>query len=202
MKIYLVRHTETFGNLENRFNGITESDYTEKGLAVKEKVIDYFKKLNTRESFDTIYTSPISRARKIADDIGVFLDLKPKIVEDLKEFNFGIFEGLKISEAQELYPDEFNNWMQDYINVEISGGDSFVKKSKVLHKWLKIVSNLNNSSIIIITHGAVIRSLLAYFLDLDLEDSWHFDIPLGGICEIEFKNDYGILKQLIDIENL
>lgn len=200
MKIYLIRHTETFGNLDKKFNGITESEYTQKGLRVKEKLINFIQ--NKDFECNQIYTSPISRAKNIASDIGIFLGLEPIVIDELKEYNFGIFEGLSPKEAQDQYPIEYDNWMNDSLNYVLENGESFTEKAKILHKWLKNVLKSKYSSIIIVSHGAVIRALLSYLLNLDLKDTWHINIPLGGILEIEFNHDFGILNTLIDLEKI
>ena len=59
-KIYLVRHTETVGNVEDRFVGRTDFDITERG----EKYIDEFTERLKNVKFDKAYSSTSLRTRK------------------------------------------------------------------------------------------------------------------------------------------
>jgi len=64
MKLILVRHPETEANYHKLYIGQTESQYTDKGKAQVEKIlneIDY--------TVDVIYTSPMSRCKLLSEEI-------------------------------------------------------------------------------------------------------------------------------------
>lgn len=203
MNIYVIRHVETEGNVTRSFNGITESDFTDYGLYMKNLLEEDIKKADNYEHFDKIYTSPIKRAKVIADEIGETLKIEVETVPELKEFNFGIFDGKLPKEVEEEYPEIFKAWINDHLYYRIPEGDSFIEKYVEVRAWLKEILKSGDESIILVTHGATARCVLAYLIDISLEASWHFDIPLGGYCKIKYENDYGVLQALTtpDYEN-
>ena len=99
MRFYFLRHPETRANERSLIYGWGNYDYTEKGEEMFREILprmdDY--------DFDRIYTSPLDRARKLAEAIGARRD-KPVIVEErLKEMHYGILEGMPYPEAVSLH---------------------------------------------------------------------------------------------------
>ena len=194
MNLYLIRHVHTYGN-EGRFNGVSESEFTPKGLKMKEILVDYFSDLARRVKFDRIYTSPIKRAYLIAEDISLRNHIPLTCVDALKEYNFGIFDGLKIEEARKLDEKVYFEWLNNHLYYKIPKGESYLEKYQDSTNWIKEILKENLDNVLIVTHGAVIRCLISYLLDLRLKDGWHFDVPLGGFCLINYENNYGTLKE-------
>lgn len=197
MKYILVRHVETFGNTEHRFNGHTESDYTERGLQMKALLEKELIKLNNRLLFDKIYASPIKRAYLIGERLAHSLKLPLITDERLKEFNFGIFDGLTVEEAQKKDPVLFEQWMADYNYVALPEGDDYCTYHKRISSFLdEKKAEHEDKNILIIAHGGTVHSLLVNLLDLPLDSKWHFQIDLGSIAVIECIEGYGMLQSL------
>lgn len=194
MKFLLVRHVETTGNAEDRFAGVTETEYTKNGekqfLILTERLKDY--------SFDSIYTSPISRARKIAEKVAQSQNKKVIIKNELKEMNFGIFENLTFAEINEKHNKHWLNWEKDFINFELPQGDSLYNFHHRIAEFVDSIKTEEGTSLIV-CHGGTIQSILTHLLDVPLENRWHFHIPLGGLAEINYSNDYGMLMKLISL---
>lgn len=196
MRFILVRHVETVGNIEHRFNGHTESDYTERGLRMKEILIDALCALNEKSPFDRIYTSPTLRAKKIAEAVGKRIGLG--VIEDdvLKEFHFGIFDGLTAKEAREKTPDVWEQWMADYTFFPLPGGEQAVEYHERQSRWLSQLDASPEDVILVVGHGGTVHGLMMNLLGLPLIEKWHFDIPLGGIVIIDVTEGFGVLRRL------
>lgn len=197
MNIVLVRHVETYGNVEKRLNGITESDYTERGLGMKLKLEEELININDGMPFDRVYVSPISRARKIGEAVANSLSI-PLVLEDrIKEFNFGIFEGLTAEEAEALNPEIWQLWVDDYNHIQIPEGDQYdvyhEKIGGLIDEWK---ASHGDENILVVGHGGSVQSLLVQLLDLPLGARWHFKIELGGIVTIESNDGYGMLTSI------
>ena len=82
MKIYLLRHGETEYNAEKRYQGQRDIPLSAKGRAAL-----------CRADFDpdVVYVSPLTRARQTA--AALFPQARQIVVPDLREMNFGSFEG-------------------------------------------------------------------------------------------------------------
>lgn len=197
MKFVLVRHVETQGNVAHRFNGFTESEYTAHGLSMKAQLVDALIKQHEKEPFELVLASPTLRALHIGEEFskatGVPLITNPALME----FNFGIFDGLTPKEAEEKNSEAYFRWMNDHLNVEIPEGDSYRGKYAQTAAYVHTLTTAyKDKKLLIISHGAVLRCMITAFLDMPLEAGWHLDMALGAICEIEYEDDYGILKKL------
>ncbi|WP_066498335.1 histidine phosphatase family protein [Abyssisolibacter fermentans] len=188
MKLILVRHVETVANFEQRYIGHIKSEITEKGMKQLEALVSKLDELD----FDSIYTSPMPRARII----GQRINRKIPIIEDgrLKEMNFGVFEGLNFKEAQNKHKAVWNEWTKDYINYKLPKGESLIQVQERVKDFIKSLDD--NGTYLIITHGGIIHCLLTYLLDLDIDKRWHFKIGLGAVIELEYNNGYGIMLSM------
>jgi broad specificity phosphatase PhoE len=188
MKFILIRHGETYANVEQLIYGTTHSEFTKKGI----KQIDYIMKYVQSVNVDYVYSSPLDRTKVIADNIGQLINKKVILVEQLSEMNYGIFEGLTPSIAKKRYPNEYNQFMNDYKDYIIPEGENIIDFDNRVIEFLDDVKDINGTSVIV-THGGVIRTSIMHLLNLRSEDRWHFKILPGMIVEIEYKNGYGTL---------
>ncbi|MTI68923.1 MAG: alpha-ribazole phosphatase [Firmicutes bacterium] len=191
MKLILIRHVETIANYQKKYIGSTKSDYTNRG---KKQIIKILKGIEN-EKVDKIYSSPLPRAFKLANKISNKLDKDIEIQNALKELNFGVFENKTYKEVKAEYENEWNEWINDYINYKIPKGESLKEVYKRVSSFLDSLKE-SNKTFLLVTHGGIIQTILTYLLDLNINDRWHFKIPPGSIVEIEYKDNYGILTKL------
>jgi uncharacterized phosphatase len=145
----LLRHGQTDWNIEFLLQGVTDIPMNETGI----EQIKMAAKAIKAEDWDIVLTSPLSRARQTAEIIADHVGF-PKIVEKelLIERSFGEAEGLS-----------HEQWRARYSNLdEIPGGESrsqLAKRSKLLLDT--VAAELMGKKVLAISHGALIRSLLA-----------------------------------------
>lgn len=89
--LLLVRHGETEWNKLGKFQGCTDIELSKDGINQAENL-----KLKLNEEFDVIYSSPLKRAYETAKILAKDKDIT--ILEDIREINFGEWEGLTISQ--------------------------------------------------------------------------------------------------------
>jgi len=161
MKIYLIRHGQTTGDVEDRYGGAYNDELTEKGkIQTKElgnKLID--------SDIQVLFCSPMIRTKQTAEILKSKLDCDIKIIKDLKERNKnGILTGMTKGEATAKYP-ELVEKLKDYRN-QIEGAESqddFVERIK--KAFDKITNNSNYSTIGIVTHGGPIWAIFTDILN-------------------------------------
>lgn len=104
MKLYFVRHGRTLWNLEGRFQGASgDSPLLPESIDTLKQLGQYLKEI----PFDAIYSSDLPRAVKSAEIIQSQL-LAPcplKSIPNLREWQLGKLEGLKIATLNAIYPD-------------------------------------------------------------------------------------------------
>lgn len=196
MRWVLVRHVETVGNVEKRFNGVTESPYTEFGLAMKEQLVTKLTADHKETPFDRIFASPIKRAWQIAEAVGEEAGLTPVSEVRIKEYNFGIFEGLTAAEAQAKAPEHWQAWMADYNHYPLPGGDLYEVYHRSIGEFIAEVRGSGAENVLVVAHGGSVQSLLVQLLGLPLDDRWHFAVHLGGIAVIAENEGFGMLESL------
>lgn len=191
MEFILVRHVETTGNYENKFVGITEVEYTERGKEQFVQLTDALKEYKV----DQIYSSPISRALKIAKKVGEDTLTDVKVISELSEMNFGIFEGYHFQDILKEYKEHWDDWQKDYLNYHIPKGDSLQSFHNKVISFINTIKE-EEGSCMIVCHGGTVQSIMTHLLDLQVLDRWHFHVPLAGIVEISYTEGYGMLKTL------
>jgi alpha-ribazole phosphatase len=169
MEIYLIRHTAVDveqGVCYGQKDVELAETYPEELISVKENLKDV--------EFDAIYSSPLSRAKKLANDI--YPD-KAEEDERLMELNFGDWEGKAWDDIKDP---NLEKWMDDFVNRKCSNGESFVMlRDRVADFWKELKGKEYNK-VAVFTHGGVIRTIQALEKNIKLEDSFNEPTPAFG----------------------
>jgi len=172
--LFLVRHGETFFNLENRIGG--DSPLTENGKAQARKLADRFK---DRE-IPIIFTSQKARTIQTAEPIR---DIQQNcVIFPLNEFNeidAGVCECMSYEEIEQKMPQVFLARKQDKYGYVYPQGEGYVSMKARINQGIKkaLFLSSNSSSLMIIGHRAVNRMILSHFLYRRDEDVPYIYIP-------------------------
>ncbi|SHH22715.1 alpha-ribazole phosphatase [Caloranaerobacter azorensis DSM 13643] len=192
MKLILVRHGETKANVDKLYSGWTDFPLTDRG---KEQVKNLLEILS-RENIDVIYSSPLSRTLVTAEIISKHIGKKFYVNEKLKEMNFGIFEGKTYKEISKTYHLEWEKWISDNIKYRIPNGESLIDMYNRVTQFIDELKD-KDGTFLLVTHAGVIRIAITYLLNLNIDEMWHFKILPGGLVEILYENDFGVLTKLV-----
>ena len=187
MNIYIIRHGQTDSNKERRYYGSLDIPLNKKGISQIEKLIP---SLSDKE-FDSIYSSPASRALESLKVCGDNLYNKVQIDSRLSELSFGEFEGRTYEEISGLYPDEAKEWANDWKSFCPPGGESFIQFYDRVISFFQEILKSTNENTLIITHSGVIKSIYCYILQNNLDLFWSFTCHNGMINIIKY--EYGNL---------
>ncbi len=200
-KVLLIRHGETDWNKDLRFQGSTDIPLCKEGIQ-QAKLAS--KKL--AGNFDIVYASPLDRAYETAKIICENTSITPIINKDLREINFGPWEGYTLTQIQELYPNDFTNWRNDPIDGFFTGGDKSIKEVSIRCKnaILDIVNNNKGKTILIVAHGGILRAGLIGLFDWDMTMYHKFFLGNTSITTLTFHddNETPFLINLNDISHL
>lgn len=149
MKIYIIRHGQTTGDVENRYGGAYDDELTEKGYIQTQELSNKL----VGSGIQILFCSPLKRAQQTAEILNSKLGCEVKTVNGLRERNKnGILTGMTKDEAKTKYP-ELVEKLKDYKN-QIEGAESqedFVDRIKKV--FAEVTSKENYSTIGIVTHG-------------------------------------------------
>ncbi len=190
MKIYLIRHGETTGDIENRYGGDYDDHLSDKG---KLQCQELAKKLKDK-NIQIIYHSPRIRAKETTEILNKTLNVNIESVDDLRERNnYGILTGLVKTEAKKRYPEEVEKLEKDKLRHDVNGSEDYTSfKKRVISTFQKLISG-KQSVIAIISHGGPISCI---FRELNLGE---FE-RLGDCAVLEIENVNGNLE-LVNMEN-
>jgi broad specificity phosphatase PhoE len=140
--LLLVRHGETDWNAEGRLQGHTDRPLNAHGRAQAKDLAERL----SGEGADAIYASDLSRAKETAEIVGARLGLTVVIDADLREKNWGNWEGLTGDER---------------IHVEFEGESTKDHRDRVLRAVERIARRHPGQRVVVVTHGGSLRRIQA-----------------------------------------
>lgn len=187
-KLILIRHGQTDMNKDQLYYGRLDVPINETG---KEQAENTRKNLVELEiDYDKIYSSPMKRAYETAEIVN-YKNLEIEKDDELREMDFGIFEGLSYKEIMKKYPEEMEKLKKDWKTYSyVTGENPFMLQKRALKFLEKIDKNKNN---MVVTHWGIICTLLSFLFSSELEGYWKYQVKNGGIVIIEFSDGYPIL---------
>lgn len=187
MKIYVIRHGQTTGDVEDRYGGDYDDHLTPLGISQAKDLADSL----MNENIEIMYVSPLIRAQETAKLLQNVLGVEIETVKDLKERNQnGVLTGMVRSEAQKKYP-ELVEKVKDPHNT-IEGAEDFGAFSKRVVEAVNKIANSGFETVAVVTHGGPIRRMLENVLlgspDAKIEDcGWLLMDYKDGIYTLEKK---------------
>jgi broad specificity phosphatase PhoE len=179
--IYLVRHAETTWNLEGRVQGSRDTPLSIDGLAQTAKTVTCLSALR----FDTIFTSPLPRARAIAEPVGLNIGISPIVVPELREIEFGGWEGHTWNEIWAMYPTTLAAWELKSPEARPDGGESLADVGRRAGKVRSMIESSCGSLALVVAHGGFNRVLMSVLLELPLSSYGSFTQPNACISVFE-----------------
>jgi broad specificity phosphatase PhoE len=161
--LVLVRHGETEWNTASRYQGQQDIPLSPQGREQVEVLAEFFRDW----PLDAVYASDLKRAYDTAAAIAQVHQLPVKADIRLREYAFGVWEGLTRSEIKIKYPELYYGRRQN-IDIQIPGGETGSQVQIRAFQWLKEVAASNLETVIAVSHGGTIRTLIAKILDVDI----------------------------------
>jgi len=189
--LFLLRHGETYFNLENRIGG--DSELTENGLAQAKGLARYFQ----RKKIPVIFTSEKRRTIQTAVPIKA-LQKRCTIIplEEFNEIDSGICECMSYEEIQDQMPHVFQARKKDKYNYVYPSGEGYVSMKHRVDMGLKkaLYLSSDSQSIIIVGHRAVNRMILSHFLYRREEDVPYIYVPQDRFYHVVVTQDKKLLQ--------
>lgn len=183
MELYLVRHT-TPDIAKGVCYGKSDIDVAAHSFAAELEAICHKLAGITSLAIDSsaIYSSPMQRCTKLADELASSLNLSPPTQDPrLVELDFGDWE---LCSWDDIPRDAFDAWAHDHVDQAPPNGESFYALHQRAAAFLAEVSAKPASACVVVTHGGVIRALLGEVLGLPLIDTFRFQIDFASVTQL------------------
>ena len=179
-EVWLVRHGETEWAREGRHTGRTDVPLTEAGRAQARALAGCL----SGHDFADVISSPMSRAADTARLAGF---AHPRTDPDLREWDYGAFEGLTRDEIRGQYPD-WSIWDGPWPNGEtvehIAGrADRLIQRLRDM-----------DGDVLVFAHGHVLRVLAARWLGLPAETGRHLALGTGTISRLGWEREVPVIE--------
>ncbi|XP_039428458.1 6-phosphofructo-2-kinase/fructose-2,6-bisphosphatase-like [Corvus cornix cornix] len=172
--IYLSRHGESQLNLRGRIGG--DSGLSPRGHQYAQALAQFIRSQNIREL--KVWTSHMKRTIETAEALGVPYEQW----KALNEIDAGICEEMSYEEIQEHYPKELALRDQDKYRYRYPKGESY---EDLVHRLEPVIMELERQeNVLVICHQAVMRCLLAYFLDKSADELPYLKCPLHTVLKL------------------
>ena len=156
-RLFIVRHTETIGNVEKRLTGRQDYEITERGQVLIQKLTKELEKIK----FDRAYSSTSRRAIKTIEPIVEKQNLKIEESDELCEMYFGIYDGMKWSDVDKINPTISKLHKKTNEIIEIPNQETTAEVANRMNKIMLKIANENlNKTVLICSHGVAIEAFL------------------------------------------
>uniref|UniRef100_A0A7N6B2C4 6-phosphofructo-2-kinase/fructose-2,6-bisphosphatase 2 n=1 Tax=Anabas testudineus TaxID=64144 RepID=A0A7N6B2C4_ANATE len=172
--IYLCRHGESNHNVEGRIGG--DAELSPRGKQFAHALRDFIEEHKLSDL--KVWTSQLRRTIQTAEELGVPYE-QWKI---LNEIDAGVCEEMTYEMIQNSFPEEFALRDQDKYHYRYPGGESYQDLVQRLEPVIMELERQGN--VLVICHQAVMRCLLAYFLDKSAEDLPYMKCPLHTVLKL------------------
>ena len=180
--VFLVRHGETEWSASGKHTSRTDIELTPEGERAARALGE---RLSGRE-FALVLSSPMRRARDTADLAG--FAGRYEIDEDLKEFDYGEYEGLTTPEIREERPGWYL-WRDGNPGGE-TADQVGARADRVIERAL---AALGDGDVAMFAHGHLLRVVGARWIGLGAECGGVLALDTAAVCELGFERDVRVL---------
>jgi probable phosphoglycerate mutase len=174
--VVLVRHSATEWSASGQHTSRTDVPLTDQGRRDAERLRP---RLAGRD-FALVLSSPLSRARETAELAG--LGDRAELDEDLREFDYGEYEGRTTAEIREERPG-WDVWRDDSPGGE-TPADVGRRADRVIERALAA-----GGDVALFAHGHVLRVLGARWIGDDAAQGGSLGLSTGALCELGFERE-------------
>ncbi|XP_041486684.1 6-phosphofructo-2-kinase/fructose-2,6-bisphosphatase 3 isoform X1 [Microtus oregoni] len=172
--IYLCRHGENEHNLQGKIGG--DSGLSSRGKKFANALSKFVEEQNLKDL--RVWTSQLKSTIQTAEA----LRLPYEQWKALNEIDAGVCEELTYEEIRDTYPEEYALREQDKYYYRYPTGESYQDLVQRLEPVIMELERQEN--VLVICHQAVLRCLLAYFLDKSAEEMPYLKCPLHTVLKL------------------
>jgi probable phosphoglycerate mutase len=196
----LVRHGVTTFSIEHRFSGVGDPPLIEQGRLQAKAVAE---RLAARGRIDLIVSSPLSRCRETASIVAAALRVPVEYDDDLRELDFGVWEGLTFAAVQERWPRELDMWLAD-TSISPPNGESLdALRYRISVAQQRLVNRHRGLTLCVVTHSRPTAMFVANALDAPITSVYRLHVDNASVTELDYYDDGpSVLRTFNDISHL
>jgi alpha-ribazole phosphatase len=180
-RLLIIRHAET--DMAGTFCGHADPPVNERGRTQIETLL----KTLSDHQIDAVYTSDLQRARTTAEALANALAAPLAIMPDLREINFGAWEGLTWNEIEASNTSYAKQWIEAHPDLPAPNGESFEAfHNRVTQAFEQLLIDTTDQHVALITHAGVMRVILQSLCGVDQQQAWELTKPYCSFFEYPY----------------
>ncbi len=197
-RIALIRHGVTEANLGGQFIGSTDTPLCGEGERQAESLVRPVRELSP----GLILCSPMERAVATATIATRSLGMEMTIDHNLKEIDFGRWEGKHYDEISWEYEHMTRKWIDGEMDLTFPGGESMEAFCRRVRLANQRMVESDAETVVAFTHGGVIGQALCQLLDIPPGRHIIFRVPPASITLIEVWKGINTLRGICGASTL
>jgi broad specificity phosphatase PhoE/ribonuclease HI len=199
----LLRHGQTALSVDKRFAGIGDIDLTELGARQARTAAQCLARRSGDAALAAIVTSPLRRARRTAEEAARLTGAPLRVEDDLRETDFGAWEGLSFAAAGEKWPAEMRQWLAD-ADAAPPGGESLAAvERRVMAALDRLLARYAGATVLVVSHVTPIKTLVRRALLAPPEALYRMHLDTASLCEVDWYPDGpAVVRSLNDTAHL
>jgi broad specificity phosphatase PhoE len=201
-RIYLIRHGETEGSISGRFLGSTDLPLTARGSSQVRRLANLLPaRLLVPGAPTWCVASPLLRAQQTAEAVAGRAGLPVSTDVDLREMDFGDWEGLTAEEIETRSPGALDQWASPGDGTAFPGGESLGQFDERIARARNRIVERQSETVLVFAHGGVVRALVCGLLGLGRESFWLFDVQPASVVRVDLFEGGALLSELWSVDD-
>ncbi len=189
-RLLLLRHARIVADHVGRLIGATDVPLDPSGEAQAQALADRV----LRWGPQACYCSPMQRCRQTA--AAVAPDLPLLVDPDLREIDFGQWENRTFAEAAAKDPSLVDRWAAFDLDFAFPAGKAWATFLRRVQAAADRLVSAEPQTVLVVTHGGVIRTMICHLLGLEPRKYVAFDVPYAAMAVIDMFDGQGVLAAL------
>ena len=191
-RLILIRHGQVEERFEGRFVGSTDAVLAAEGLRQAQGLAVWL----AGKQPGACFSSPLQRCVATARAAIEGLSLQPELDSDLREVDFGAWEGLSFADIAGRDAAAVDRWARFEPGFRFPGGESITDFTQRINAAAVRMAAAPQETVVAFTHGGVIRFMLCALLRLDPRSYAAFEIRPAGVVELALFDGGALLQTL------
>jgi broad specificity phosphatase PhoE len=192
-RLILVRHGETQANREMRYIGRRNDALTEQGQIQARQIVEALAPLPVA----AVYSSPLERAYHTARPIAAHHHLEVQVMDELRESDFGLWEGLSRAEViarSSQDAEHLQAWLRDTTLAPPDGESIDAMHKRVRTAVEQLAQAHADQTIVLVSHVGPIKALLCAALGAPTSTIFRIFLDPATISVVDWQQPFPIVR--------